>query len=340
MERVRLIIIALIVSCSIATANDHHYRRHRHPHHHWTHGGHGHSYYPVVGQSTAIPFGTYSPYVQIVSPVVVRSSVTPFPVTGFVSSSSTVPVFVSTGPAWLPAIIPAASLVTVHPLGGPADVDAGIDPAKLPAKPSTAAGRVRSLGQTALGDDKLRKGLWAQAYVNYRSAVDAAGDQGTARLRLGFCYAAVKHYTSAVREFKRGLFLDPDLAASGISLPILFGPDSEVVRTSIVHNVAEWVREDLRDSDRWFLLGLLLHFEGDERARRVLETARQLSPADHGHLTALLDAEYTGNLGEGKPAWIPELPPAPNNEAELLVQPNAALPPLSDRPMPLVVPNP
>src|SRR5579871_4477644 len=71
-------------------------------------------------------------------------------------------------PVWIP--YPAPQIVpVVSVLPSPIPATSG-DPAKRPAKPSTPAGRLKSLEYQARGDDKLRKQLWAQAYLSYRSA--------------------------------------------------------------------------------------------------------------------------------------------------------------------------
>jgi hypothetical protein len=234
-----------------------------------------------------------------------------------------VPVFVSNPSPPMPAIT-VIPVVFQNPSG---IVD---DPAKRPAKPSTPAGRLKSREYEARGDDKLRKQLWAQAYLSYRSAVDVAGDQGEAHFRLGFVYTAMQYYPSAIREFKRGLFLSPELTASGIRMSMLFGPDSEIVRMSILNKVADWVREDSRDPDRLFLLGLLLHFEDDSRRREVLQAARQMAGGNDDHITALL-AEPDPPIPAGaKKVLLETLPTLPDPANPVPLFQNA--PPLANAP--------
>lgn len=265
------------------------------------------------------------------------------------------PVFYSTGPVWLanpvimtpqPAVFP---VVSVMPVAQPTPIDPFEDPAKLPAKPSTPAGKLKSLEHQVHGDEKLRKRLWAQAYMSYRSAIDAAGDRGEARLRQGFTYTAMRHFSSAVREFKRGLFLDPKLPESGIGLSMLFGPDSEILRTAMFHKVSDWVKEDPRDPDRWFLLGLMLHFEDDPRSREALKMAQGLSEGPQDHIASLLNSEHVKSptsLGNsGKLAMVFELPAPPFAAAPNVVagaKPNAppGLPALLDQAIPPIIHDP
>ena len=152
-----------------------------------------------------------------------------------------------------------------------------MDPSQRPVEPSGAAARLKSLEKQAFGDEQFRKQQWAKAYFEYRAAVDAAPDRADAHYRLGFVFVAMQHTSSAVRELKRAVFLDPTLPQTGDRLSVLFGPNSQIVRSSILHKVADWLREDIRDPDRLFLFGVLLHYEDDARGREVLEAAKRMS---------------------------------------------------------------
>ena len=257
------------------------------------------------------------------------------------------PIFVSSGPVWFPPVAPVSQVsfiptVSVFPIADKTPIDHFDEPAKRPANPSTPAARLKSLEHQSRGDEKLRKHLWAQAYMHYRSAIDAAGDRGEARLRQGFTYTAMLHYASAVREFKRGLFLDPELPVTGLRLAMLFGPGSEIVRTSILHKVAEWVREDPRDADRLFLLGLLLHYEDDPRCRDVLQAAQRMASGMDEHIVALLavwnEKPPVVIDGGAKPALLLELPALPDGGI-LPAVPHLEVPVLKQQPQPVLSPT-
>jgi tetratricopeptide (TPR) repeat protein len=239
-------------------------------------------------------------------------------------------------------------------------VDAGvnkIDPSQVPVAESSAAAKLRSLERQSIGDEKVRKQLWAQAYIDYRAAVDTAPDRAEAHYRLGYVFVALRQYASAVREFKRGVFLDPTLPQTGARLVTVFGPNSQIVRNSILHKVGDHLREDIRDSDRLFLFAVMLHFEDDPRARDVFEAAQRMSllnirSADH--IAAYL------NLPVEKPAAsqpqpvqneialppLPTLQPNPNTigtapagnddlpPAPIPTEPSSTLPPLSTEAIP------
>ena len=187
--------------------------------------------------------------------------------------------------------IPLAVPDLADGLGPVPPADPKSDPSQRPVAPSSTAAKLKSLEKQAFGDEQLRRQQWGKAYVEYRAAVEAAPERAEAHYRLGFLFVAMQHYPSAVREFKRAVFLDPTLPQTADKSVALFGRDSQIVRTSILHKMADWLREDIRDSDRLFLFGLLLHYEDDARGRDVMEAALRM--AHNGgrfadHITAFL----------------------------------------------------
>ncbi|MEI6540001.1 MAG: hypothetical protein WCO86_10830, partial [Planctomycetota bacterium] len=128
---------------------------------------------------------------------------------------------------------------------------------------------------------------------------------------------------SAIREFKRSLDLDPTLPQSGETFPTIFGTETAVVRTLILPPVADWTREDLRDTDRLFLLGLLLHFDEDPRGSEILEAALRtaggnehilafVAPANPAHKPRRVRGRESSPPRAPAPDESPiDLPPAP-----------------------------
>lgn len=142
-----------------------------------------------------------------------------------------------------------------------------------PVPISAPAARRSSLEQQKLGDDKLRQQQWTQAYIHYRNAADLAPERAEAHFRLGLSYTAMKQYASAIRAFKRSLDLDPTLPQSGETLSMILGEDEKAMKAQVIPTVADWAREDLRDIDRLFLLGLMLYFDEDPRGSEIFESA-------------------------------------------------------------------
>lgn len=283
-----------------------------HSHHHWHAAPWGP---PVFGYG-----GVSYPFASVV--VVARVSVTaPGP---YISGWGTL-----TNPgAFSPNLAPlsgslrrSAASTPVQPdfadgLGPVQPVVTKRDPSQVPVAESSTAARLRSLERQSIGDEKMRKQLWAQAYIDYRAAVDVAPDRAEAHYRLGYVFASLQHYGSAVREFKRGVFLDPTLPQTGAKLVTVFGPHSQIMRTSLMHKVADWLREDIRDPDRLFLFGVLLHFEDDARGREVFEAAQRMASLGErsvDHIVAFLSLPVE-QPDSARPQPAPggiDLPPLP-----------------------------
>jgi hypothetical protein len=186
------------------------------------------------------------------------------------------------------------------------------DPSKVPVVASGTAAKLKSLEHQMRGDQRLREQRWADAWAAYRSSVDAAPDRAEAHLRLGLVLVTMQRYEPAIREFKRSLFIDPTLPKLGQIASMLFGPDSQFVRSSIISKLSDWVREDYRDSDRLFLLGIVLHFEGDARAQEVFAAAMRMKrKGDASHISSFLDSPVAVAKGPQPVPALPKLNPEP-----------------------------
>jgi len=217
-----------------------------------------------------------------------------------------------------------------------------IVPDRLPAlapravRLSSPEAKIRSLRSEGRGDVWFRKQNYLQAYQRYKQAVAEAGDRAEARFRLAYALTALGRFHEAIRHFKRGLEIDPTWPASGLTLQELFGPENQLAKSSLMHRVADWVRGDIRDPERLFVLGILLHFdENTERAAIVFETAFRLAGRGN-HLTAFLrsdqPAESQTPQARPEPALIPprviEPQPVPVDPPVLEPKPERIVPPL------------
>jgi hypothetical protein len=165
----------------------------------------------------------------------------------------------------------------------------------------------------SFGDEQLRNQNWIQAYINYRNAVLTADDLAEPHARLGWACIALKRFSEATQEFKRALAIDPLLGNSGETIETIFGIENPAIRNELVQGVAKWAKEDLRDQDRLFLLGLVLRFNQDSRSGEVIEAAFRI-PGPNDHLVALMTPAVrviqTAQTVDLKPqAVVP--PPAP-----------------------------
>lgn len=152
-----------------------------------------------------------------------------------------------------------------------------VQPAQRPVAASSPESKIKSLEAQSLGDHWVRQQQWAKAFSEFRKAVSLADDRGEAHFHMGMCLAAMGRHSAAVGYLKRAFYLQPELASNGPSLSMFFGAENDLVRLGTIHKASDWVREDIRDPDRLFLLGCLLHFDRDPRSVEVLEAGLEMA---------------------------------------------------------------
>lgn len=161
------------------------------------------------------------------------------------------------------------------------------DKTKKPVPANTAA-VLRSLRAQSNGDFLFQRQEYHRAYGRYQKAVREAPERAEAQFRLAFTLTALGLYDSAVAYFKRGLRRDPKWPVNGASLGRIFGRQNQLAKTAMLGRVTRWVRQDIRDPDRLFLLGVLLHFDNHmDKSAVLFETAYRLAGSGD-HLKAFL----------------------------------------------------
>lgn len=151
-------------------------------------------------------------------------------------------------------------------------------PPPAPLKSSTVEAKRRCIRLVAQGDEWFAKQNYLQAHAHYKQAAAAAADLPQARFRLGLALCALGHFSAAVAEFKRGVQIDPAWPATGDGLEKVFGASNRIAIDQVLHSAAVWVKEDIRDSERLFVMGVLLYFNHEpERALPFFQTADMLS---------------------------------------------------------------
>ncbi len=188
-------------------------------------------------------------------------------------------------------------------------------------KPSSTEAQLRAIRLQHEGDLQLRNLQFTTAVRRYTDAIAAAPDLAEPYFHLAVAEAARGDFRTAVLQLKYGLQLDPDWPSSGESLEELLGEQNLLAKTQIKQRVVDWAQADVRDPDRLFLLGALLHIDNDaERAQILFETAARLAGKKE-YLAAFLDADPAQAVAvprESEPAQggvIPPPPPAPADEA-------------------------
>jgi hypothetical protein len=136
----------------------------------------------------------------------------------------------------------------------------------------------RSIRFEAMGDDAFARRAWSDAYQRYKQAGEQAQDRVEPRYKLAYTMVAQGLYGMAALEFKRAVSISRDFPLTGPSLELVYGPNSELLRNSILEKVAGWVREDIRDPDRLFVMGVMLHFNKEpDKAVQFLRMAAQVT---------------------------------------------------------------
>lgn len=217
---------------------------------------------------------------------------------------------------WNPPPIPRGG--PDDPLNDPAfqaKVSAGaFTPVRPPdpvVDPSTPEQKARAIQRVDLGDRELRHIKFASAAAHYKNAIQAARDQAIPRFRLALAYVGMSRFREAIEQYKLGLALDPTWPERAEQLVDLLGEDNTLMRNLVVHRVAEWVNEDIRDPDRLFLLVVILHQNGDARSQTVLQTAIALG-GEQPHLLAFVANQAQPASGQPVQPQVPfGLPPDP-----------------------------
>lgn len=157
-------------------------------------------------------------------------------------------------------------------------------------QPSPEALR-KSLHYQGQGDDWFAKQNYLQAYGHYKQALGVAPTRSEPRFRMAMALVGTSNYSTAVDEIKRAMKADPNWPKTGAALDDLFGAANGLSKNAVLHKVAAWVREDIRDPDRLFLMGVLLHFNADtDKSHTFFEAAYEMSP-NPVYAQAFLEAE-------------------------------------------------
>lgn len=177
----------------------------------------------------------------------------------------------------------------------PLDIEPAPQRAVRLPEPSTPEAKLRSIRLQGRGDYWMHKQEYSQAYRRYTEAAEAAPDRPEVYFRKALALVALNHYPQAVREMKRLLEIDPAWPTHGESLTDVYGRDNQLAKMSFLDRVADWVRADIRDPDRLFLMGTLLYFDdARDKAMPFFEAAWRLSGGGD-HLRAFLSPTTPAN---------------------------------------------
>ncbi|REJ93894.1 MAG: hypothetical protein DWQ34_09495 [Planctomycetota bacterium] len=214
-------------------------------------------------------------------------------------------------------------------------------------RPSSDEAKRKSIRRQHEGDLQLAALQYTVAARRYRDAVGTAPDRAAPYFRLGIAETGRGEFDEAARNFKLGLQLDPDWPADPEQLSALLGEHNLLAKAQFTQRLLDWVKLDIRDPDRLFLLGVILYIDDDaERALEVFETAARLGGMKE-YLAAFLmqtDTEVVAAPEEenatGDGVFVPP-PPTPDTT---LPEPDAENGPRlkapAEPPLPAPPPNP
>ncbi len=195
-------------------------------------------------------------------------------------------------------------------------------------QPSTPEAQLRSVRLQDAGDRLFANLDYSAAEKSYAKSVQAAPDRPDPYVRLAVAKSARGDFRGAVSLLKQMADVDASYPGRADSLDRLFGVQNGVSKVQLKQRVADWTKVDVRDSDRVFLLGIVLFLDGDDRFRTLLDTALKLE-GEQPYLRAFLDSPPAEDAAT--PAPTPE-------EIEALSQPE----PVRSQPLllPPVLPEP
>ena len=230
----------------------------------------------------------YCPFPSVIQAPVIQQPVVSVVTTPVVVSN---PVPVTVRVPQNNAVLAAALEENKKRWGNQIQIDQGIKLKKRHVKPSTAEAKLRSVRAETRGKVALRETDLPEAYFKFKDAIKHAGDRADPHFGLGFTLVAMKRYESAVISFKRGLELNKEWPQTADSLSEVYGEENKLAKGAHLDRVARWVKQDVRDPNRLFLMGLLLYVDDNlNQSTPFFEAALRLA-GKGDHLLAFVEVE-------------------------------------------------
>ena len=136
------------------------------------------------------------------------------------------------------------------------------------------------------GDTHFSTGRYRDAYMRYRKASVEAPQLAEGHFRQGWALMGMNRPDLAAKAIRRGLELDPGWPQSNFRIDKLYGAN-QAAKKAHFDAMAKAAKENPKDADPWFVLGVHLHFDGQpDRAARFFDHARQLTVGDDAPLAA------------------------------------------------------
>ncbi|MCO6454550.1 MAG: tetratricopeptide repeat protein [Pirellulaceae bacterium] len=160
--------------------------------------------------------------------------------------------------------------------------------ATLPQAASDPAWETPAARLVNYGDRLFRGEFYAEALAKYDAAARLTDHAAEIEVRRGYALLALQRYSLAAAALRDSLRRDAEYLRSGFRSSELFGAQA-TQPTAHIEMLAGTALQAEADADLHFLLGVLLHGEGQvERARAFFQRAADLSGGDATHLEVFL----------------------------------------------------
>ena len=179
---------------------------------------------------------------------------------------------------------PAAGAVIETPAAGRGLLGPKIHDVERGVRVSTAGAKDRAAKYIGYGDAQFADQEYHSAAQRYKSAVASAPDLADAHFRQGQAYLASNRFSLAAESFRRGLRIDPLWVNSSFRLDDIY-KTNRLAKNSHLDGLAQAALADRENPDYLFLLGVFLHFDGQQdRAQKFFHRAMQVTTGDRSHL--------------------------------------------------------
>ncbi|MEX2171811.1 MAG: tetratricopeptide repeat protein [Pirellulales bacterium] len=152
----------------------------------------------------------------------------------------------------------------------------------LPAR-GNATARERAITFVQYGDRHFKEGRYREALARYKKATASAGDMAEAEFRKAFAELMMGDLSDATIAIRRGLAKKASWPDADFAVDDLF---SAAAKADAYRLLQSRLQATDFDADAHFLLGVMLHFDGQIEAAQVhfMRTIELLGQAEHARI--------------------------------------------------------
>jgi tetratricopeptide (TPR) repeat protein len=148
---------------------------------------------------------------------------------------------------------------------------------------STATARERAIKFVQYGDRHFREGRYRESLARYKKATAAANDLAEAEFRKAFAELMMGDLSDATVAIRRGLAKKSSWPDADFAVDDLF---SAAAKAEAYRQLNSRLQATDFDADAHFLLGVMLHFDGQLEAAQAhfVRTIELLGQAEHARI--------------------------------------------------------